>query len=339
MKPTDFAYHLTGFLTKHLPWTVGASQNTIRAYRDTFSLLLRFCQHTRGMAIERIVLADLDKILVEDFLNWLVTARRCCESTRNQRLAAIHSFCRYMQLQDPVRLHFYQQILAIPAKKAKVTSVNYLSLEGMQAILDAPDTEKHGGRRDAVLLSLLYDLGARVQELADLTVGDVRLSEPATVRLTGKGNRSRIVPLMKPSTELVKQYLAENHLNDFSKRAHPLFSNRSNDKLTRFGIEYILKKYVTAVRNSSPGLLPDSVSPHTIRHSKAMHLHQAGVDIVYIRDLLGHSSIRTTEIYARTDSLMKRRALEAVIDKTAKPASLPSWQQDGDLLAWLKNLG
>lgn len=337
-KPTDFAYHLTGFLTKHLPSVIGASRNTVLSYRDSFALLLRYCADVRGIRIEKLEISTLSRALIEGFLSWLETERACCATTRNQRLAAIHAFCKYMELEDPTRLHLYQQILAIPVKKAAAKAINYLSLDGVRAVLKAPDVRTLHGRRDMVLLSLMYDSGARVQEIADLIVSDLRLSDPPTIKLTGKGNKSRIVPLMKPTAQLLSQYLKENCLDSPSHGTDPLFSNRSHQELTRFGIRYILGKYVKLVQESTPGILPDVVSPHSLRHSKAMHLHQAGVNLVYIRDLLGHSSIQVTEIYAKTDSLMKRKALEAAYEETGG-TSLPSWQQDSSLLAWLKSLG
>lgn len=337
-KPTDFAYHLTGFLTKYLPSVIGASRNTVLSYRDSFALLLRYCTDVRGIRIEKLEISTLSRALIEGFLSWLETERACCTTTRNQRLAAIHAFCKYMELEDPTRLHLYQQILAIPVKKAAAKAINYLSLDGVRAVLKAPDVRTLHGRRDMVLLSLMYDSGARVQEIADLIVSDLRLSDPPTIKLTGKGNKSRIVPLMKPTAQLLSQYLKENCLDSPSHGTDPLFSNRSHQKLTRFGIRYILGKYVKLVQESAPGILPDVVSPHSLRHSKAMHLHQAGVNLVYIRDLLGHSSIQVTEIYAKTDSLMKRKALEAAYEETGE-TSLPSWQRDSSLLAWLKSLG
>jgi integrase/recombinase XerD len=194
------------------------------------------------------------------------------------------------------------------------------------------------GRRDLVLLSLMYDTGARVQEIADLTVADVRLENPATVKVTGKGNKSRLIPLMTPTAKLIEQYMSENNLKHAAMGSYPLFQNRSHTKLTRAGIAYILNKYVEESRLLHPGNIPKVVSPHCFRHSKAMHLLQAGVNLVYIRDLLGHVSITTTEVYARADSLMKRNALENAY-QTTTPSVMPVWQQNNDLLKWLKDLG
>jgi site-specific recombinase XerD len=338
MKPTDFAYHLTEYLSKYLPGKAGTSQNTICSYRDTFTLLLRFCFEEKSMAIEKIRLETLQKPLIDEFLTWLETDRGCSVSTRNQRLAAIHAFFRYIQMEEPGHLFLCQQILAIPMKRSASKTMNYLTLDAMKAILEQPDTSCFMGRRDLVLLSLMYDTGTRVQEIADLVAADVRLENPPTVKVTGKGNKSRVVPLMSPTAKLLDQYMAEHDLKSAAHRSYPLFQNRSHDKLTRAGIAYILKKYVDEARVRYPGLIPKVVSPHCFRHSKAMHLLQAGVNLVYIRDLLGHVSIKTTEVYARADSQMKRNALEGAYQATT-PSEMPIWQKNQELLKWLKDLG
>ncbi|WP_373230582.1 site-specific integrase [Cohnella sp.] len=338
MKPTDFAYHLTAYLSKYLPSRIGISHNTILSYRDTFSLLLRFCSEGKAMAIEKITLGTLQKNLIDEFLAWLETQRCCSVSTRNQRLAAIHAFFRYLQLEEPEHLYLCQQILAIPMKRTANKAIDYLTLDAMKAILKAPDTACLMGRRDLVLLSLMYDTGTRVQEIADLVVADVRLENPATIKVTGKGNKSRLIPLMTPTAKLIDQYLSEFNLKHVAYGSYPLFQNRSHTKLTRAGITYMLKKYAEEARLLHPELIPKVVSPHSFRHSKAMHLLQSGVNLVYIRDLLGHVSIKTTEVYARADSQMKRNALENAYQGVS-PSEMPIWQQNNDLLKWLKELG
>ena len=290
------------------------------------------------MTIEKITIETLQKNLIVEFLTWIETQRACSVSTRNQRLAAIHAFFRYLQLEEPVHLFLCQQILAIPMKRSASKAIDYLTLDAMKAILEAPDTTCLTGRRDLVLLSLMYDTGARVQEIADLTMTDVRLENPPTVKVTGKGNKSRLVPLMSPTAKLLDQYMSEHNLKSIAHGSYPLFQNRSHTKLTRAGITYILKKYVEEARSIHPELIPKVVSPHSFRHSKAMHLLQSGVNLVYIRDLLGHVSIKTTEVYARADSMMKRKALENAY-QAISPSEIPTWQQNQELLKWLKDLG
>jgi len=338
MKPTDFAYYLTDFLSKYLPGTVGLSPNTIMSYRDTFSLFLEFCAEHEKITPEKFSLNNLNRKLVEGYLHWLEKTRKCIASTRNVRLAAFHSLCQYLQTEFPDYIHQAQQILSIPMKRTRKVSVQYITLDAMKFLLERPDKTTKDGRKDTVLLSLLYDSGARVQELADLKVGDIRTVSPPTVKLTGKGNKSRIVPLMKPMAELLKQYLRENDLREPYTFDYPLFSNRSKGKLTRAGIAYIVKKYADEAIKEAPELFPDKLSPHCFRHSKAMHLLQSGVNLVYIRDFLGHVDIQTTEIYARIDSEMKRKALEKSSNKVVSE-KLPAWQNNVGLLTWLKGLG
>lgn len=338
MKPTDFAYYLTNFLSKYLPGTVGLSSNTIMSYRDAFSLFLDFCSGQKKITPEKISLNTLNRKLVEEYLDWLEQTRNCLVSTRNVRLAAFHSFCRYLQVEFPDYIHSAQQILSIPSKRTKKISVENITLEAMKFLLEKPDKKTRDGRRDMVLLSLLYDSGARVQELADLKVGDIRTTSLPTVKLTGKGNKSRIVPLMKPMSELLRQYLEENNLTEPNTFDYPLFSNRSKNKLTRAGISYIVKKYAGEATKEAPELFPDKFSPHCFRHSKSIHLLQSGVNLVYIRDFLGHVDIQTTEIYARVDGEMKRKALEQS-NKNVVSNKMPEWQNNTELMNWLKNLG
>ncbi|MFH1762507.1 MAG: site-specific integrase [bacterium] len=338
MKPTDFGYYLTDFLSKYLPGTVGLSFNTIMSYRDTFSVFLGFCLEQKKIKPERFALNNLNRKLVEEYLTWLEKTRHCITSTRNVRLAAFHSFCRYLQMECPDYIHQAQQILSVPMKRTKKISVEYLTLDAMKLLLGKPRESSKEGRRDMVLLSLLYDSGARVQELADLKVRDARTEPPATVKLTGKGNKSRIVPLMKPMAELLKQYLKENSLMQPCAFDYPLFCNRSKDKLTRAGIAYIVKKYSDEAIKQNPESFPEKLSPHCFRHSKAIYLLQSGVNLVYIRDFLGHVDIQTTEIYARIDGEMKRKALEKISNNVVTD-NMPKWKSNPALLSWLRDMG
>lgn len=338
MKPTDFAYYLTDYLSKYLPNTAGLSMNTIMSYRDTFSLLLEFFNMEKRLLPEKITLKHLNKELISEYLGWLEAERRSIISTRNVRLAAIHAFCRYLQFEYPDYLYQAQQILAIPMKKTKMKTIEYLSLDAIKLLLGTPDETTKNGRKDIVLLSLLYDSAARVQEIADVKVSDIRIQSPSTVKLTGKGNKTRIVPLMNPMAILLEQYLIESQFTNHHMGSYPLFCNRSKDKLSRAGIGYIVNKYFNLARQMSPELFPDKISPHCFRHSKAMHLLQSGVNIVYIRDFLGHVDIRTTETYARIDGEMKRKALEKGSNNLVSE-KLPEWQSNPGLMNWLKTLG
>lgn len=336
MKPTDFAKYLTEFLSVYLPAQKNLSKNTICSYRDTFKLLIHYCQEVKKLPVERITLKTLTSEWLSDFLGWLETDRKCSISTRNQRLAAIHSFFRYIQAEEPTGIFYFQKIAAIPIKKAKKTTVEYLTPEAIKLLLEQPDKHTPKGRRDLTLISVLYDSGARVQELIDIKVCDVTMQTPAVIALTGKGNKTRRVPIMKNTASLLQSYLQENKLDQPWRNENPLFSNSQHHKLTKEGVAYILSKYVASARKASSSI-PSKVKVHMLRHSKAMHLLQAGVNLIYIRDFLGHVDIKTTEIYAHADTESKRQALENIhpelIDST-----LPDWNKDHALLSWLSEL-
>lgn len=336
-KPTDFAYHLTNFLSVYLPGQRGFSTNTIISYRDSFALFLRYCDENCKLSPDSITIDKITKLLVENFLDWLCNEKGNSVSTRNQRLAALHSFFRYVRTESPEQILKCQQILSVPIKKKTQEPVNYLVFDGIKSILAQPDLNSLNGRRNLCMLSLLYDTGARVSELCFAEVGHVHLEKPGTVKLFGKGNKVRIVPLMEKTSELIRGYLTEQGLLCVDKSSHPLFWNKRSEKLTSAGVRYILAKYTEAARLMTPEVIPQSVSPHSLRHSKAVHLLQSGINIVYIRDILGHTHLKTTEIYAKIDPKAKREALESVY-KNPNPDIPASWHQDKGLREWLAKL-
>ena len=337
MKETDFARYLTQFLTVYLPGHLGSKKNTLLSYRDSFSLLLKYCRDVENYAPEKLMITQIDRELVLRFLKWLEEERHCKITTRNQRLAVIHSFFSFLMVEAPQYMEQCQKVLSIPMKKADKPPLMYLPLDAVKGLLEQPDRNTSHGRRDAVLLSLLYDTGARVQELVDLKVCDINLNDTVTIVLTGKGGKSRIVPVMKPTGELLRQYIEGNGLSHPARSRNPLFTNRGNHPLTRAGVTYILKKYAAQAQGIGVKDISEEITPHWLRHSKAMHLLQSGVNLIYIRDLLGHSNVSTTEIYARADETMKRKALLEAYESPSEE-QLPTWKKDKDLLDWLKSL-
>ena len=311
MKETDFARYLTRFLSVYLPGQVGSKRNTQLAYRDSFSLFLRYCRDQENISPEKLTISEVDRELILRFLQWFEEERNCKAATRNQRLAAIHSFFSFLMVEEPQYIQQSQQILAIPMKKTDKPPLMYLPLDSIKGLLEQPDRTTTQGKRDAVLLSLLYDTGARVQELVDLKVCDVTLNDTVTIMLTGKGGKSRIVPVMKPTGELLKQYIEGSGLSSPAYGRNPLFTNRGNKPLTRAGVTYILKKYAAQAQAVGIKDISEEITPHWLRHSKAMHLLQSGVNLVYIRDLLGHSDISTTEIYYGKQVLMESDVLKS----------------------------
>lgn len=332
---TDFAVCLRRFLTGYLAGLRGCSPHTIASYRDAFKLLICYLRDERHIPPDKLTLDQIDAAAITGFLTWLHTSRHNSASTRNQRLAAIDSFFTWMQTQDPARMACCQDILAIPAMKHDRPAVTHLSVAQTRGLLALPDRSTRTGRRDATLLATLYDTAARVQELADLTVRDIRLEHPAMAALTGKGRKTRHVPLDANTTALLAAYLAERQLDRPGRDEHPVFYNQHRHKLSRGGIAWIIGKY--QAQATDPALANAHLGPHILRHSRAMHLYDGGVPLPYIRDILGHVDQSTTEIYARASTEAKRKALEAVYPDIVT-ADLTEWNQDPDLLAWLTSL-
>lgn len=337
---TDFAKHLSSFLSEYLPHERNMKTNTIATYRDAFILFIKFMEEVKKVKVERLTLCEFNKDNVKAYLRWLLDEKHISMQTRNNRLAAVSSFSCYLQYRSIDRLDQWQEIRSIPTLKAESKMLNHLSVDGIKILLEQPNQDTPKGRRAVALLSLMYDTGARVSEIVNLCLGDLRIeSEPYTLRVTGKGGKTRIIPLFKKQVELLKAYIAENGYS-MQTVTSPLFQNARGAKLTRKGISYILKNYVDMLKVLRPDLVPGNISPHYLRHSRARHLLQEGVHIMHIKDLLGHKSVQTTEIYAREDSKAKREAIEkAYLGTTPSPQDRSIWERDKDLMAWLKGLG
>ena len=334
MKKTDFTKALTSYFSTYLPETCGVSPNTCNSYRDAFKLLLLYFQEEKGVPANSIELRMLNRNLISDFLDWLEVQRNVSVTTRNQRLAAMKAFAHYVQYRNPEYLENCTDIIAMRPKKHEKPVIPFLTEEELKALLAQPDPSTRHGLRDLTLLSLLYDSGARVQEITDLKLKDIRLTNPAMVTLTGKGRKARQVPLMKETCKLLDAYIRNFNLNS-EPLTSPLFFNQKGQALSRYGITYILKKYVSQAELDSD---TRKISPHVLRHTKAMHLLRAGVNMIYIRDFLGHVDISTTEVYARIDAEMKRKVFEEKVPNFTPNTTMP-WEEDKDLLQWLTQFG
>lgn len=336
MKNEDLAILITRYLTHYLPVQRNLSSNTIRSYRDTFKQLLEFCRDEKNINIEKLTVWQLDKKCIEEFLLWLLEHKKVSSSTYNQRLCAIHAFFDYVMMENPEYIEHCRQILKIRSMKATKSPAKYLTTEAMKKLLSAPDTSTKQGRRHLVILTVLYDTAARVSELADIRIRDVRLDYPSTITLHGKGRKIRTVPIMKQTAELLKKYFNEYQIHQCIHSDMPLFWNSHRQKLSRSGITYIVQKYTDAIKNEVPEI-SSGVSPHMFRHTKAMHLVQANVNPIYIKDYLGHADISTTMIYSHTDTETKRAVLEKATEKFNLPPS-SNWEQNSDLIEWLSSL-
>jgi len=321
-----------------LPQHAGLSSNTRKAYSDSFKLLFIFAKEKYRLKPNKIQLETIDKTFILAFLDWIIKQRGCSDATRNLRLNHMRAFFSYIQTQIPSLALHSQNILQIPKKKTQRKVIEYITLEGIKLILSLPDTQTSIGRKHLVLLSFMFATGTRVQEVIDVTINDFKYNTSRSVKIVGKGNKARMVPLEEGMIEMLEGYLEEERAKRvFYDRDDPIFLNRSGTKLTRQGISYIVKKYSARARAIDSALIPKKVHPHLLRHSRAMALLQAGIELIYIRDFLGHYSVVTTEHYARVSNEETRKALMKVSEDTN--AELPVWQQDNDLLEFLKDLG
>jgi site-specific recombinase XerD len=329
----DFAYHVEKYFAEYLPLHIGASANTLKSYRDAFVQLLGYAETARHVKPGRMRLDMLTTELIEDFLLHLEEARHVSVSTRNQRLAAIHSFASYLQRKEPSCFNRCAGILAIPFKRKASRQMSWMSIGEMEALFSAIDTSSSKGLRELAVIVMLYETAARVQELADLTVSSFHLGPGlAYVELRGKGGKARRNPLGEDAVAILKQYLA---VYEITEPAAPVFTNNRGEKLTRAGIQHIASKCIREAKRQRPELYQRKYSCHSFRHSKAMHLLEAEVNLIYIRDFLGHSSVTTTEIYAKTNPEIKRR----IIEQNELVGSVSEHYTKGerdDLLEWLR---
>lgn len=337
MQTPNLASLIRGFFEQHLVAHCGFSGNTVLAYRDSFKLLLLFAVRHLHKVCTDLTLEDISADLVRQFLRQLEDGRRNSIPTRNLRLAAIRSFFGYLATFDPRYMTHAQSILAVQFKRRPHRAAKYLDHEEVLAVFKAIDARTRLGQRDDALLRMLYNGGMRAQEVVDLNVNHVRFTRPHSVRIIGKGNKERACPLWPETLAALKHYLAARsvQLTD----SVPLFVNTYGNRLTRSGIRYVVKHRVSDAAKAHPPLLARRVTPHTWRHTTAMHLLQSNVDLATIRSWLGHDSIETTNGYVDINLEMKQKALEScekVLPKAASPAA--NWKHNKDILGWLSSL-
>jgi site-specific recombinase XerD len=321
---------LQEFFQNHLVVQRNASYQTVASYRDTFRLLLCFADERLHKTPSALKLADLDAPLILAFLEHLETVRANKPRSRNARLTAIRSFMKYASHRDPASLPTVQRILAIPSKRFNRPLLGFLGREEVDAIIAAPPTT-WSGRRDNVMFATLYNTGARVSEIIALQRKDLSLDRSPSLRLHGKGRKDRSVPLWRSTADSLRNWLT--HISEIPNA--PVFPNRHGSPMSRSGVEHRLDVAVRAAAGQCSSLRGKNVSPHTWRHTTAMHLLQAGVDITVIALWLGHESPATTHLYVEADLAMKERALA----KLQPPGNTAARYQPGDrLLAFLENL-
>jgi integrase/recombinase XerD len=326
-----------GFFERHLKAEKGLSPASVKSYRDTLRLFLAFLADQRHRQITRLGIENLTADKVREFLGHLEAKRGNHIRTRNQRLAALHTFFAYLAYQAPEMLAESERVAAIPVKRVPPPSTRFLERDEIEALFSGMPTKGHSALRDRALLLFLYNTGARVQEVSDLTVGNLVLEPQPRVHLRGKGGKWRTCPLWPQTARLLHDLLAA------SATAHanrPVFASRRGTQLTRFGIYKVVRRH-TAALHVGNGDVPQRISPHVLRHTTAVHLLEAGVEVNVIRGWLGHVSLDTTNRYAEINIRMKEAALLACAPPTAASAQFPRrpvWRDDASLLNWLESL-
>ena len=328
---TDFSVLLENYFCKHLSVERGCSINTIKTYRDAFVELFEYMRNEKGVSPDQIDMELFDFNQINGFLNWLEAEKKVSVSTRNNRLAGVKSFFRYVSFHEPAHLNRCSMILAIKAKKTESVPMNYLTVVAWEFFLKSFNLSDPKDLRDFCVIVTLYESGARVSELIAVLCGEVRLESPCTIILHGKGRKSRIVPIDPSVASLLRRYIQTRRIPDSSC----LFTNRRGEPLTRKGVNYILQKHFKRAKDMNSSLFPDKISPHCLRHSKAMHLLENEVNLIYIRDFLGHTSVTTTEIYSKANPEIKRKHLEAATKRVIDHEDYNDHKKE-DLINWLK---
>ena len=333
--PSPLAAALQGFFTDYLPRQRALSPHTLHSYRDSLKLLLQFIAGKKGEP-SRLRIEEFSVERIVAFLHHLETGRGNQSSTRNVRLSAVHSFFRYVGAQCPEHLAQAQRILSLPFKRTATREIQHLSFEEIRAVLGGIDCSSALGRRDLALLSLMFNSGARVSEIAALQSADLQLASPPSVVLHGKGRKERTCPLWPETAHLLQKVLEDRGVP--VRPSVPLFLNHRNQLLTRFGIRLILRKHLRQAAQRAPSLKHKRLHPHSLRHSTAVHLLRSGVDLSTIAHWLGHASVNTTNKYLAVDLEAKREALAKAKPLLNGGRRSPKRSRDPDLIAWLERL-
>lgn len=338
--PTDLGRELVRFFEEFLPGQRGLSPNTVRSYRDAMLLLLQFASVDAKRPVDRLQVSDLTADRVVAFLNHLETKRGNGIATRNARLGAVHVFARFLAARTPEALGTLQRVSALPYKRgAREAPIEYLERTEIEALLQSIDRSSPLGRRDYALFCLMFNTGARVQEALDVRRRDVRLEAPPQVRLHGKGNKVRLCPIWPVTAKLLRAFIDELPASAGDPAEALLFSNARGRPLTRFGVRYLLRRYVVAAAKLAPSMRDKSIHPHSLRHSTAIALLKSGVDFATISQWLGHAGLNTTMRYARADIDLKRQAIAQVFPDALAPPRGGRFQPDGrDLVGWLRRM-
>ena len=333
-KDKNFWIMARNYLHSYMPVTRNLSDKSVDAYKQSLKSYLSFLEEVKSVSDGSVTMDCFNRKNIQEFIEWLRRKDYSVKSI-NLKLTAIRSFLKYCSEEDFELRGIYSDVCSVRKLKEEKTPIVYLQPKATAAILVAFDSKTSKHRRNRMLLILMYDTGARVQELIDLTPQSFQERPVITVELHGKGDKTRLIPLNREAYAIIKSYITQHRRTN---KTEPLFVNRTGQKLTRAGIQYVIDKYVVLAREASPGLFTKRITNHSFRHSKAMHLLEAGVNLIYIRDFLGHVSVTTTEIYAKTNPKIKEELL-LKNSPTLESRKRYSDKQKEDLIQWLrKNL-
>ena len=336
-----FFRYVRDFLLVYLPKNRCFSGNTVKSYRDAITLLCTFVRVEKKLDFSEITFGYLNHILIGEFIVWLGEKRNCATSTQNQRLAALKSFFKYAAQRDISLMASYLELSKVPLKKGPAFPMRYLSESALEVLLRQPNTKTRLGIRDQFFMVLLYDTGARIQEILDLRLMDLHLSDTVpSIYLTGKGQKTRAVPLLSKTVRHLESYMGYFHNpkpHDVQELLFYTVIKGKPSKMSPDNVASFLNRYARSARQICPEV-PERVNPHLFRHTRAMHLYQAGMPLSYIKDFLGHASVNTTDIYAAADLKMMKQALEKTHVNDDAPREIPLWQDNETLLMQLSGL-
>lgn len=326
----DFAKYLSKFFTSYLRQQRGCTENTILTYRDSFKKFLKFVEK-KGINIKKFDIQDLKKDIVLEFLDEIESDSSI--ATRNIRRASIVSFCNFLIFEEPELLDNINGILSIPIKKGTHKIVDYLLEDDMKLLLRQPNINVFKERNDMIILSVLYDTATRISEFLNIKLKDISFTKPYSIRVLGKGNKYRDIPIMQNTIDLLKRYVEDNSIISPDQY---LFCNSRGEQYTRKGISHKIDKYSTKAKKFS-STFPEKVHPHMFRHTKSVVMLNSGIDLLVISQFLGHSLLETTQIYAKITDENKRKILENAYFEN-EPQSLPDWLTNNDIMEFLENL-
>lgn len=339
MKQTLFLKQLAIYFETYLPQNRKCSKNTIAAYADGFVAFFQFFQEKKGKAHYLIGYEDLTTQVFDEYVLWMQTERGYSPASQKQRMSALVSFLKYASRREMSALGALNAAVGAQTPKVPDAHFPHFSVEEIKILLRLPKQTGKSGIRDTVLLSLLYDSGARAQEICDLCIGDITLGKTCKIKLHGKGNKTRKVPISADVAKLIRKYISDRGMNFKDNRNEALFPSQRSDRITTACIRNLVSKYVGIAKKEHPALfVADNYSPHCFRHSKAIHMLEAGVPLIYIRNFLGHESVNTTEVYAR----VSQEAVTKVLQERNIPNPIPEAEKnnkscDSKIPDFLKN--